>query len=240
MATTLWGVCALRAFLLPFSPGGRRGWGMRVAHRLPIACLTLLYGYLTTVPMIDRPPSPDYPPTLIIPDPPFDHPQYLEHRRWMVRALALAAAAAAAGEVPVGAVVVGADGTLVAEGENRRERDHDPTAHAEIVALRRAGQRRQDWHLNDCTLYVSLEPCAMCAGAIVQGRVGCLVYGADDPKAGAVRSQLNLPDHGCSHHRLTVVPGILGRSAQAQLQQWFAQRRRSAPPSGSHSEESRP
>ncbi|MEB3163292.1 MAG: tRNA adenosine(34) deaminase TadA [Prochlorothrix sp.] len=167
--------------------------------------------------------------SLPLPPPPFEHPQYLYHRRWMARALELAAAAGAAGEVPVGAVIVNGQGETVAEGENRRERDRDPTAHAEIVALRAAGQRRQDWHLTDCTLYVSLEPCPMCAGAIVQARLACLVYGADDPKAGAIASQLNLPDHPASHHRLTVVAGILGRSAQAQLQHWFSQRRNLVP-----------
>ncbi|MGA1626499.1 MAG: tRNA adenosine(34) deaminase TadA [Prochlorothrix sp.] len=168
-------------------------------------------------------PSPSLPPA------PFHHPQYQEHRRWMTRALELAEAAGTAGEVPVGAVIVDRAGNLLAEGENRRERNRDPTAHAEIVALRLAGQRRQDWHLTDCTLYVSLEPCPMCAGAIVQARVGCLVYGADDPKAGAVGSQLNLPAHPAAHHHLQVVAGILGRSAQQQLQAWFTQRRQ--PPS---------
>jgi tRNA(adenine34) deaminase len=148
-----------------------------------------------------------------------------QHRHWMQQALELAAAAGAAGEVPVGAVIISATGELVATGENRRERDFDPTAHAEIVALRRAGQQRQTWHLQDCILYVTLEPCPMCAGALLQSRLGLLVYGADDPKAGAVRTVLNLPDSACSFHRLPVVAGILETPCRNVLQSWFQQQR---------------
>lgn len=150
---------------------------------------------------------------------------YLTHRRWMEEALALAHTAGQAGEVPVGAVVVSSDGAAIAKAENRRERDHDPTAHAEILALRAAGKSLGTWHLNSCTLYVTLEPCPMCAGALVLARLGCLVYGADDPKAGAVRSVINLPDGACSNHRLTVIGGILETPCREQLQAWFAQRR---------------
>lgn len=161
-----------------------------------------------------------------IPPPQITHPRYLTHYRWMSRAIELAAAAGEAGEVPVGAVIVGADDRLIAEGENRRERDRDPTAHAEVLALRAAGQALNTWHLNQCTLYVTLEPCPMCAGAIVQARLGTLVYGADDPKTGAIRTVLNLPDSACSHHRLSVWGGILELPCRQQLQSWFAQRRR--------------
>lgn len=156
---------------------------------------------------------------------PIQAPEYLIHRRWMERAIALAQTAGEAGEVPVGAVIVDPQGDAIAEAENRRERDHDPTAHAEVLALRQAGQYLQDWHLNQCTLYVTLEPCPMCAGAIVLSRLGTLIYGADDPKAGAVRSVLNLPDSRCSNHRLQVIGGILESSCRQQLQAWFAQRR---------------
>jgi len=158
--------------------------------------------------------------------PPIDNAEYLLHRRWMERAIALAQTAGEAGEVPVGAVIVGADGEAIAEAENRRERDHDPTAHAEILALRAAGNALQNWHLNECTLYVTLEPCPMCAGALVLARLGLLVYGADDPKAGAVRTVINLPDSACSNHRLTVIGGILESSCREQLQLWFTQSRR--------------
>jgi tRNA(adenine34) deaminase len=157
-------------------------------------------------------------------NPAIDHPDYLIHCQWMQRAIALAQAAGDAGEVPVGAIVV-AGGHAIAEAENRRERDHDPTAHAEVLALRQAGLALQNWHLNHCTLYVTLEPCPMCAGAIGLSRLGLLVYGADDPKAGAVRSVLNLPDSPASNHRLPVLGGILESTCRQQLQSWFAQRR---------------
>jgi tRNA(adenine34) deaminase len=154
-----------------------------------------------------------------------ENPEYLLHRRWMERAIALAEAAGQAGDVPVGAVIVGPDGTAIAEAANRREQDCDPTAHAEILALRAAGQALNTWHLTECTLYVTLEPCAMCAGAIGLARLKLLVYGADDPKAGAIRSVMNLPDSACSNHRLSVMGGILEASCRQQLQSWFADRR---------------
>jgi tRNA(adenine34) deaminase len=147
------------------------------------------------------------------------------HRQWMSRAIALAQSAGDAGEVPVGAVIIDQNGKLIAAGENRRERDKDPTAHAEILALRCAGQALQNWHLNQCTLYVTLEPCPMCAGAVVQARLGLLVYGANDPKTGAIRTVTNIPDSSCSYHRLSVLSGILESSCRQQLQAWFAQRR---------------
>ncbi len=154
-----------------------------------------------------------------------EDPTYLVHRQWMNRALELAQSAGDTGEVPVGAVIVGGDGNLIAEGENRRERDKDPTAHAEILALRAAGQALQNWHLNQCILYVTLEPCPMCAGAITLARLSLLVYGADDPKTGAVRTVANIPDSACSHHRLSVLGGIMESACRQQLQAWFAQRR---------------
>ena len=157
--------------------------------------------------------------------PPIDDAAYLIHRQWMTQAIALAQSAGEAGEVPVGAVVVDADGNLVATAENRRERDKDPTAHAEILALRAAGQVLQTWHLNNCNLYVTLEPCPMCAGAIVLARVGLLVYGVDDPKTGTIRTVANIPDSACSNHRLPVVAGIMESACRQQLQSWFAQRR---------------
>lgn len=147
------------------------------------------------------------------------------HLRWMQRALEVAELAGVAGEVPVGAVIVGPEGTWLAEAGNRRERDRDPTAHAEILALRAAGQALQNWHLNECTLYVTLEPCPMCAGALLQARLGLLVYGAADPKTGAIRTVINLPDSDCSYHRLQVLGSILEPECRQQLQSWFAQRR---------------
>ena len=143
----------------------------------------------------------------------------------MIRALELAEVAGKAGDVPVGAVILGADGQVLAEAENRRERDHDPTAHAEVLALSAAGKVLQNWHLNDCTLYVTLEPCPMCAGALVLARLGLLVYGADDLKAGGIRSVLNVPDSAASNHSLPVLGGILESACRQQLQDWFRDRR---------------
>ncbi len=162
---------------------------------------------------------------LEIPPPLIDHPEYLRHYRWMKQAIELAEVAGAAGEVPVGAVIVDRTDQLVAAAANRRERDHDPTAHAEILALRAAGQILKTWRLDQCTLYVTLEPCPMCSGALIQARLGQLVYGVDDLKAGAVRTVLNLPDSDCSNHRLPVISGILEATCRQQLQTWFAQRR---------------
>ena len=162
---------------------------------------------------------------LHIPLPPIADPDYLIHYRWMSRAIALAEAAGEAGEVPVGAVIVGAAGEILAEAENRRQREGDPTAHAEVLALRQAGRSIGTWQLQTCTLYVTLEPCPMCSGAIVQARLGLLVYGADDPKTGAVRTVLNLPDSAASNHRLPVIGGILESTCRQQLQSWFAAQR---------------
>lgn len=154
-----------------------------------------------------------------------DDPIYQIHRHWMSRALELAQAAGDAGEVPVGALIVDNAGQLIAEAQNRKERDKDPTAHAEILALRAAGQFLQTWHLNDCTLYVTLEPCPMCAGAIVHARLNLLVYGADDAKTGAIRTVANIPDSATSNHRLPVLAGILESACRQQLQSWFSRRR---------------
>ena len=143
----------------------------------------------------------------------------------MSRALQIAQEAGEAGDVPVGAVVVDDRGNLIAEASNRKERDQDPTAHAEILALSAAGKALQTWHLNHCTLYVTLEPCPMCTGAIIQGRLGLLVYGADDPKTGTIRTVANIPDSAYSNHRLSVLAGIMESDCRKQLQSWFAQRR---------------
>lgn len=146
----------------------------------------------------------------------------------MSQAIALADAAGNAGEVPVGAVVVNVENQLIATGENRRERDHDPTAHAEVIALRQAGRSLQQWRLEQCILYVTLEPCPMCAGAIVLSRIPTVVYGVEDPKAGSLRTVVNIPDAPCSNHHPKVVSGILADICKTQLQTWFAIRRQEA------------
>ncbi|MGB7440005.1 MAG: tRNA adenosine(34) deaminase TadA [Coleofasciculaceae cyanobacterium] len=163
--------------------------------------------------------------TVPIDPPTIDDPSYLVHWQWMRRAWEVAQAAGNAGEVPVGAIIIDANGNLLSAAENRREREKDPTAHAEILALRSAGQALQNWHLNECTLYVTLEPCPMCAGAIILARLGLLVYGADDPKTGAIRTVSNIPDSACSNHALPVLAGIMESSCRRQLQSWFERRR---------------
>jgi len=144
----------------------------------------------------------------------------------MQKAIQLAAVAAKRGDVPVGAIMVNAQGQVISTAHNRKEQDQDPTAHAEILAIRDASQSLKTWHLEDCTLYVTLEPCPMCTGAIIQARLGLLVYGADDPKSGTIRTVFNLPDSPASNHRLKVIAGILEATCREQLQTWFAQQRR--------------
>lgn len=150
---------------------------------------------------------------------------YDRHRQWMERALALAETAGQAGEVPVAAITVDPHNHLIAASANFRERHHDPTGHAELLTLREAGRIRGNWNLTGCTLYVTLEPCPMCAGAIVLSRISLLVYGAEDLKAGAIRSVLNVPDSDASNHKLAVLNGVLHDQCREQLQRWFAQRR---------------
>jgi tRNA(adenine34) deaminase len=144
---------------------------------------------------------------------------------WMRRALALAARAAAIGEVPVGALVVSPDGELLGAGFNRRESDQDPTAHAEILAIRQAAARWGSWRLVDCDLFVTLEPCAMCAGAIVLARIRRLVYGASDPKAGFCGSLGDLVRDERLNHRVTLVSGVLAEESGSTLRSFFARLR---------------
>ena len=143
---------------------------------------------------------------------------------WMEEALRYAQRALEAGEVPVGAVVVCA-GRVVGRGWNRNLADCDPTAHAEIVALREAGRNVGNHRLGDCELFATIEPCAMCAGAAIHARVRRLVYGADDPKAGAVHSILQVVNHPSLNHRMEIRGGVLaGRSAE-MVQEFFRKRR---------------
>jgi tRNA(adenine34) deaminase len=143
---------------------------------------------------------------------------------WMRLALEEARAAAADGDVPVGALVVRGD-QIIGRGRNRREVDADPTAHAEIVALREAARADGVWRVLDCTMYVTLEPCAMCAGALVNARVPRLVYACDDPKAGAVRSLYTIGADGKLNHTFEVVPGVLAEECAGELRAFFASRR---------------
>ncbi|WP_295887421.1 tRNA adenosine(34) deaminase TadA [uncultured Thiohalocapsa sp.] len=149
-----------------------------------------------------------------------------QDRAWMQHALALAAQAAAEGEVPVGAVVV-RDGELLGEGWNRPIAAHDPTAHAEIQALRAAAARIGNYRLTGAELYVTLEPCPMCAGAIVHARIARVVYGAADPKGGACGSVFDLlPSDARFNHRTACEGGVLAAECGALLRDFFAARRR--------------
>ncbi len=140
----------------------------------------------------------------------------------MRRALGLAREAAAMGEVPVGAVVYEtASGRVLGEGFNRREVDKDPAGHAELIAIRKAAAGLGDWRLSACTLVVTLEPCAMCAGLIVNARVGRLVYGASDPKAGAAGSLYRLTEDARLNHRVEPVAGVLAEECGAVLREFF-------------------
>jgi len=148
----------------------------------------------------------------------------MSDQEFMQMALEEARASAEAGEVPIGAVLVCRDDVL-ARGGNRTIRDCDPTAHAEIVVLREAARTVGNYRLAEMTLYVTLEPCAMCAGAIVQARVPRLVYGADDPKGGAYRTCFEILTSPKLNHRVEVIPGVLAEEASSLLQSFFAARR---------------
>ncbi|HEY3859463.1 MAG TPA: tRNA adenosine(34) deaminase TadA [Gammaproteobacteria bacterium] len=147
-----------------------------------------------------------------------------EDEKWMREALLLARQAEAAGEVPVGAVLV-KDGILLGSGWNQPIGAHDPTAHAEVMALRAAAAASGNYRLTGTTLYVTLEPCAMCAGALVHARVTRLVYGAADPKAGAAGSVFDLVRTDKLNHRLEVEDGVLGEECGGLLKDFFAKRR---------------
>jgi tRNA(adenine34) deaminase len=141
---------------------------------------------------------------------------------WMGQALDVASGALAAGDVPVGAVVLSAEGRVLGTGHNQREADGDPTAHAEMVALRAAAATREGWRLQDCTLVVTLEPCTMCAGALMLARIGRLVLGAWDPKAGACGSVWDLVRDRRATHRVEVIGGIREQECSQILLDFFA------------------
>ena len=147
------------------------------------------------------------------------------HDHFMQLALDEAEQALREDEVPIGAVIVYED-RVIAAAHNQREQLHDPTAHAEMIAITQAAEARQSWRLDGCTLYVTLEPCPMCAGAIVQARIPTVVYGAADPKAGAVRTLYRLLDDERLNHRCEVVPGVLAEPCGAILTRFFQEQRR--------------
>ena len=144
----------------------------------------------------------------------------VEDQRFMDRALAQAALAAEMGEVPVGAVVVH-EGKVIAQAHNRREVDSDPTAHAELIAMRDAAQVLGDWRLEECTVYVTLEPCAMCAGLMVNARVARCVYAATDPRGGFLGTLGDLSNHAVLNHRFDVTSGVRADEAASTLRSFF-------------------
>ena len=146
------------------------------------------------------------------------------HDRWMHSALEQAKVAFDAGEVPVGAVVVH-DERIIAEAHNQRESLNDPTAHAEMIAITQAAEALGSWRLTDCTLYVTLEPCPMCAGAIVQARIPTIIYGTTDPKAGACHSLFQITSDPRLNHQATVIGGVLENECRAILQEFFTVQR---------------
>jgi tRNA(Arg) A34 adenosine deaminase TadA len=157
---------------------------------------------------------------------PYPVPGSADDVRWMRHALALADRAEREDdEIPVGAVLIGPDGTVLGEGWNRNITEHDPTAHAEIVALRQAGLRLGNHRLTGCTLYVTLEPCAMCAMAMVHARIARLVYAAGDPKTGAAGSVFDLLADPRHNHRIDVQGGVLAGEAGIRLSNYFRRKR---------------
>ena len=140
---------------------------------------------------------------------------------YMTLALELARKAASEGDIPVGAVVTDADGKVIGEGRNRRRIEHDPTAHAEVVALREAARTSGVWNLSGCTLYVTLEPCPMCAGALVQARISRLVFGCTDAKAGACGTLMNVAADSRLFHRIKITRGVFEQECRKILQDFF-------------------
>lgn len=147
-----------------------------------------------------------------------------QHKKWMHQALKLAERAYAAQEVPVGALVVQA-GRVIGRGYNRTEAKQDPTQHAELVAIRQACKKQQTWRLDNCTLYVTLEPCAMCAGAITWSRISTVYYAANDPKAGAYQSVVPVLANKKLNHRPKVISGILAKESAELLKAFFTELR---------------
>lgn len=150
----------------------------------------------------------------------------LDDARFMQEALQEAQAAFDAGEVPIGAVLVDAAGEIVARGHNMRETWHDGTAHAEIIALQKAARKLERWRLSGLTLYVTIEPCPMCAGALVMSRVDRVVYGAPDVKAGACESLFNIVSHPALNHQLEMRAGVLEDECRAVMKRFFEERRK--------------
>tara|TARA_Y100001968_G_C19453202_1_gene770205 strand:+ start:4368 stop:4799 length:432 start_codon:yes stop_codon:yes gene_type:complete len=129
------------------------------------------------------------------------------------------------GEVPVAAIILDSKGRCIGHGSNTRNNQNNPIGHAEIAAIRQASWLKNDWRLNDCTLIVTLEPCPMCAGAIIQARIGQVIYGASDYKRGAFGGTIDLSKHISAHHKMIIIKGVLKEKISSQLQNWFKLKR---------------
>ena len=148
-----------------------------------------------------------------------------EKKYWMKRLLSKAKLIGERGEVPIAAIILDNKGRCIGYGGNRRERMKDPLGHAELVALRQASWINNDWRFNDCTLIVNLEPCPMCAGALIQARMGRIIYGSEDPKRGALGGTMNLAKHKSAHHKMLIEGGVLGEESKRIIIDWFKDKR---------------
>ena len=148
-----------------------------------------------------------------------------EKINWMKRLLSKAKLIGESGEVPIAALILDNKGRCIGYGENRRETMKDPLGHAELVALRQASWINNDWRFNDCTLIVNLEPCPMCAGALIQARMGKIIYGSEDPKRGALGGTINLAEHKSSHHKMLIERGVMEEESRKIILDWFKDKR---------------
>ena len=148
-----------------------------------------------------------------------------EKINWMKRLLSKAKIIGERGEVPIAAVILDNKGRCIGYGGNRRETMKDPLGHAELVAIRQAAWINNDWRFNECTLIVNLEPCPMCAGALIQARMGKIIYGSEDPKRGALGGTINLAKHQSSHHNMMVEGGVMAEESRKIIVDWFKDKR---------------
>ena len=148
-----------------------------------------------------------------------------EKVRWMTRLLSKAKIIGERGEVPIAAIVLDNKGRCIGYGGNRRETMKDPLGHAELVALRQASWINNDWRFNECTLIVNLEPCPMCAGALIQARMGKIIFGCKDPKRGALGGTINLAEHKSAHHNMLIEGGVMEKESSKIIVDWFKHKR---------------
>ncbi len=149
----------------------------------------------------------------------------LKTKEWMISLLRRANALGEEGEVPVTAIILNSKGHCIGHGRNTRNKNHDPLGHAELIALQQAKWLKADWRFNDCTMIVTLEPCQMCAGALIQARMGKVIFGAPDTKRGGLGGSLDLSIHESAHHKMIVRGGVMRNEAQKLISNWFSQRR---------------